>query len=60
MPIAGGLLEIVLLVLLWTAVLETLARHQNPLRNLWLWGGGILMLVPPAVELTHYVRTWHP
>lgn len=58
LPIGGGLVELVLLVLLWTAVLESLARHQNPFRNVWLWAGGVLMVIPPSIELTHYIRTW--
>lgn len=60
MPIGGGLVELVLLVVLWTAVLESLLRHQNPFRNMWLWAGGVLMVIPPSIELTHYIRSWRP
>ena len=60
LPIGGGLLEMVLLVVLWTAILECLLRHQNPFRNAWLWGGGVLMVIPPSIELLNYVETWHP
>jgi predicted Ser/Thr protein kinase len=60
MPIGGGLVEVALLVLLWTAVLECLLRHQNPLRNGWLWGGAVLMVLPPSIELLHYIETWRP
>jgi serine/threonine protein kinase len=49
LPVLGGLLELGMLYLVWTAVLEA-ARISRPLmREGWLWVGLAFALLPPGV-----------
>jgi len=59
-PIAGGLLELVVLFAAWTAILEAW-RCGRPLgREAPLWLGLGLALVPPIEDLFRYLRDWRP
>ena len=60
MPIAGGVFELGLLVVMWTAILECLRRGINPFRIGKMWLGGALMVIPPIGELAHYFDAWKP
>ena len=59
-PILGGLIETAALFFVWTAVLQAL-RISRPLRReRRLWGGLLVALVPPVIDLTSYVVAWKP
>jgi len=50
-PILGGAIEVLVLVLAWTALLEALRRDRDLSRERALWGGLALAVAPPALEL---------
>ncbi len=57
-PLVGGLMELAIVFLAWTCVLEAW-RVERPLATLRaLWGGVLLALVPPVVELVRYLARW--
>jgi eukaryotic-like serine/threonine-protein kinase len=59
-PIAGGLLELGIVFLAWMAVLQAW-RVSRPLhREVRLWLGLALALVPPVLDLGRYLRAWQP
>jgi hypothetical protein len=59
-PLVGGVIEVLVLVQTWTAILQAL-RTGRPLQLEWrLWLGLALALIPPAVSLQNYLSAWHP
>jgi eukaryotic-like serine/threonine-protein kinase len=59
-PLVGGVIEVLVLVQTWTALLQAL-RTGRPLQLEWkLWLGLGLALIPPAVSLQNYLSAWHP
>jgi eukaryotic-like serine/threonine-protein kinase len=59
-PLVGGVIEVLVLVQSWTAILQAL-RTGRPLQLEWrLWLGLGLALIPPAVSLQNYLSAWHP
>ena len=59
-PILGGLLELGIVFLAWMAVLEAWRTSRPLWREPRLWLGIALALVPPVVDLLHYLQSWHP
>jgi eukaryotic-like serine/threonine-protein kinase len=59
-PVAGGLLELAIVFLAWTAVLEAWRTSRPLAREPRLWLGIALALVPPVVDLAGYLRHWTP
>jgi len=55
MPILGGVLELFMVYLVWTAVLEAELRSRPLRREPWLWLSAALCLIPPTVS---GLRTW--
>jgi eukaryotic-like serine/threonine-protein kinase len=59
-PIVGGLLELAIVFLVWTAVLQAW-RTSRPLSGeLRLWVGVALALTPPVVDFATYLTSWTP
>jgi hypothetical protein len=50
LPILGGILELVMVYLVWAAVLESLRCARSLRREPWLWAGVLLSLIPPAIS----------
>jgi hypothetical protein len=59
-PILGGLLEMAVLFLAWTAVLQAWRTSRPVQRELKLWVGLALALIPPVFDLAEYLRHWKP
>jgi eukaryotic-like serine/threonine-protein kinase len=59
-PILGGLIELAMLFLAWVTVLEALRRGRSLAREVPLWVGIALAMVPPTVDLALYLRDWRP
>jgi predicted Ser/Thr protein kinase len=59
-PIAGGVLELGIVCAAWTAVLEAWRTSRPLRREVRLWAGLVLAMVPPVVDLARYLRTWQP
>ena len=60
LPLIGGLIEVVALLLLWVSILQAW-RTARPLhREPALWLGFALALVPPIAEFLVYLSRWHP
>jgi len=59
-PIAGGILELAVVFLAWTAVLEAWRTSRPLIREPRLWLGIALALVPPVVDLARYLQHWTP
>jgi serine/threonine-protein kinase len=55
-PILGGLLEMAVLFVVWTAILEAWRTSRALTRELRLWVGLGLALLPPIVDLAEYLR----
>jgi hypothetical protein len=50
LPILGGILELVMVYLVWVAVLEALRTSRPLRREPWLWLGAAVSLIPPAIS----------
>jgi len=50
LPILGGVLELGMVYLVWSAVLEALRAHRPLSREPWLWVGAAISLIPPVVS----------
>ena len=59
-PIAGGLIELGVVFLAWTAVLQAWRTSRPLAREPLLWAGIALALVPPVVDLAAYLQRWKP
>jgi serine/threonine-protein kinase len=54
-PILGGLIEIAALFFFWTAILHAWRTSRPLAREVALWAGMVLALVPPVTDLVAYV-----
>ena len=59
-PILGGLLELACLYLAWVAILEAWRTGRPLAREVPLWTGLGLALVPPVRDLALYLARWTP
>jgi eukaryotic-like serine/threonine-protein kinase len=60
LPLFGGILEVAMLFYLFASLLER-ARDGAPLfRDIRIWGGAALALVPPTHTFFQYLSRWHP
>jgi hypothetical protein len=50
LPILGGILELVMVYLVWVAVLESLRTSRSLRREPLLWVGAVLSLIPPVIS----------
>jgi hypothetical protein len=60
LPILGGTLELVVVFLAWSSVLQAWRTSRPLTREPRLWLGIALALVPPVVDLAAYLRHWTP
>ena len=49
-PILGGVLELVMVYLVWVAVLEALRTSRPFRREPWLWVAALISLIPPGIS----------
>jgi hypothetical protein len=59
-PVLGGLLEFLVLFQAWSAALESIRTGAALRRDLALWTGLALALVPPILSLYTYLAAWRP
>jgi serine/threonine-protein kinase len=59
-PILGGLMEVAALFLAWIVVLEAWRTARPLRREVRLWAGMALALVPPVADLLRYLQSWRP
>ena len=59
-PIVGGVLELAIVFLAWTAVLQAWRASRPLRREPRLFVGLALALVPPVVDLAGYLQRWRP
>lgn len=59
-PILGGVIEAVVLLWFWIAVLESVRTSRSLAREPLLWLGLAFSVAPPAIELGIYVVTYTP
>jgi eukaryotic-like serine/threonine-protein kinase len=59
-PMLGGLLELAVVFFAWSAALEAWRTARPLRREIGLWCGLALALVPPVTELTLYVGRFRP
>jgi len=59
-PVAGGMMLLAIVFLVWTAVLEAWRTSRPLVREPRLWLGIALALVPPVVDLARYLQQWMP
>lgn len=56
MPVLGGVLELCMVYLAWSAVLEATRRSRSLLREPFLWLWAAISLLPPAVTYVRLIR----
>ncbi len=59
-PIVGGLIELACLYLAWVAFLDARRTGRSLAREVPLWAGLGLALVPPVRDLALYLAAWKP
>jgi serine/threonine-protein kinase len=59
-PIVGGLIELMCLYLAWLAFLDARRTGRALVREVPLWAGLGLALVPPVRDLALYLASWTP
>ena len=59
-PIVGGLIELACLYLAWVAFLDARRTRRSLAREVPLWAGLGLALVPPVRDLALYLAAWKP
>ena len=60
LPLIGGLIEVVALLLLWVSILECWRRARPLYREPAMWLGFALAIVPPVAEFFVYLSRWRP
>jgi hypothetical protein len=59
-PLFGGLIELAVVFLFWSAVLEAWRTGRPLRREPLLWLGMALALLPPVLQFVRHVSTWRP
>jgi hypothetical protein len=59
-PILGGILELVMVYLVWVAVLEALRTARPLRREPWLWLGALISLLPPVISSLRVIGGGQP
>jgi hypothetical protein len=59
-PIVGGLIELLCLYLAWVAILDARRTGRPLVREVPLWAGLGLALIPPVRDLALYLASWTP
>ncbi len=59
-PIVGGLIELTCLYLAWVAFLDARRTGRSLTREVPLWAGLGLALIPPVRDLALYLASWKP
>jgi eukaryotic-like serine/threonine-protein kinase len=59
-PILGGILELVMVYLVWVAVLEALRTSRPLRREPWLWLAALISLLPPVISCFRLLRGGQP
>jgi eukaryotic-like serine/threonine-protein kinase len=59
-PIVGGLIELACVYLAWIAILDARRTGRPLVREVPLWAGVGLALVPPVRDLAMYLASWRP
>jgi eukaryotic-like serine/threonine-protein kinase len=59
-PILGGMLELVMVYLVWVAVLEALRTARPFRREPWLWVAALISLIPPGISTLRILLSSQP
>jgi len=59
-PLFGGAIEVGVLFFVWAGILEAWRTSRPLWREMRLWLGLGLALIPPVSELFHYLLEWRP